>query len=80
MANLKLKILVKESKNVKGKSVQSMKEIKTDGSPEAIKKAIEKLQKTGAKSFEVVDEKNKTKTLYNRLLRGNNYEQKLVKL
>lgn len=68
------------TKTEKGKSILSLKEVKTDGTVPGSEKAISTLQKSGATYFEVVDQKKGIKTLYNRTLSGKNYEIKVNKI
>ena len=75
----KYKVFEKVSKTEKGKSVTRLKEVKTDGSEEGSKKAVESLMKSLVKSFEVLDVETKDRKLYNRTLSGKNYEIKLFK-
>ena len=74
-----IKVFERITKTEKGKSVTSLKEVKTDGTVSGSEKAIATLQKSGVTYFEVVDQKKGSKTVYSRTLSGKNYETKVVK-
>ena len=68
------------TKTVKGKSKNQLEVVKTDGTEKASEEAIEKLVNKGVNYFEVADTKTGTKTNYNKLLSGKNYEIKMEKI
>lgn len=68
------------TKTVKGKSENQLVVVKTDGTENASKEAIEKLMKEGVVYFEIVDTKKGIKTSYSKLLSGKNYEIKAVEI
>lgn len=49
-------------------------------STKSVEETISQLKKEGVQYFELVDSKKKTKTVYSKLLSGNNYEEKTVKM
>ena len=74
-----IKVFERITKTEKGKSVTSLKEVKTDGTVSGSEKAIATLQKSGVSYFEVLDQKKGIKTVYSRTLSGKNYESKVAK-
>lgn len=68
----------KVSKVSKGKSVQIMNVVKTDGSSADAGKAVLELQKRKVSYFEVHDEETKVKTIYTKMLGGKNYTKKVI--
>jgi hypothetical protein len=75
-------IIVKEriQKKIKGNPTTSLKEVKTDGTEDGAKQAVENLKKSKVRSFEVHNFPKGKKTVYSLTLGGKNYETKIVKL
>ena len=81
MANEKLiTVFERIIKTEKGKTILSLKEIKTDGSESGTEKAVTTLQNEGVVYFEVVDPTKGFKFLYTKTLSGENYEIKAVEI
>lgn len=80
MSKNSIKVFGRSSRKAKGTVVSFLKEVKTDGTPEQVKKAIATLQKEKTSFIEVVDSEKQLKTMYKITVSGNNYEQKTVKI
>ena len=76
----KITLFKRVAKMVKGKGVNKLEEVKTDGTKESVEAAVMELQKSGVHSFEITDPNLGLKTVYNKLLSGRNYEQKVLKI
>lgn len=73
-------VLERMTKTQRGNPITFLKEVKTDGTVEGSQKAIALLKEKRTPHFEVVDQKQGTKTIYHSTLSSKNYERKVVKI
>ncbi len=76
----KITVFKRVTKTVKGKSENHLEEVKTDGTEKGSNDTILDLQKSAVNYFEVLGLKKCFKTIYTKMLSGNNYEIKSVKI